>query len=97
MDDLVGMKEAIRDILNKLGSNATEVAESLRKAKVRGYRSRCMACPIARLLNKNLDLENLIVGSHSIMWGEGHGINTPGAIADFMNNFDLGWYEDLAL
>lgn len=86
-------------VLRALGNNATEVANSLKVRKIKGEKRAAEACPIRNYLasegfSTNVSSENIEIrdASHNPSLIS---ITTPNIIADFIDEFDRGWYPDL--
>jgi len=91
--------------LNGMGSDADEVAATLRSAGVRGYRGNSVECAIARYLSAVLCADPMVksvsVQVHSITvrtnpgYWLGTRVRVPSAIAHFISGFDRGRFPEL--
>ena len=93
--------------LDKLGSSADEIAETLSAAGIKGYPEDCFHCPLANWLTSTFslaehglraDVGSYEINIHNFASGEGVcTIHTSEAVADFVNDFDMGDFPNLAL
>lgn len=87
-------KERLTSVLRELGETVDDVARNLRECHVRGYRCNCAECPLAAYLVKAHGSWRVTV-THDGITADGVGVKTPAVLADFMDAFDSGHYDEL--
>jgi hypothetical protein len=94
------------ELLDALGPTATDVARNLQAAGIKGERAACYACPITvYLLNSDLGCTAVDTGDVEIaLWfGDDQAtadvvyVDTPDPVAQFIQQFDNGAYNQLAV
>jgi hypothetical protein len=92
------------ELLDALGPTATDVARNLQAAGIKGERAACARCPVAVYLLKS-DLSPLLIGvggdEIALYFDENYQIvvyvDTPDPVAQFIQRFDRGAYNQLAV
>lgn len=92
--------EKILAALAALGSNAYEIAETLREKGIKGDPAFCATCPIAVYLSRKLPTAKFFVTIHSVTWHArstfaSGGMDLPSAIKGFVRRFDDGEFDFL--
>lgn len=89
---------SLDEALTALGDTADQVAAHLRAKKITGCRFNACHCPVATYLAQSGVVEKPAVGDKTIGyladWGDVE-VQTPSAVADFINRFDAGEFPDL--
>jgi hypothetical protein len=95
------------ELLDALGPTVTDVARNLQAAGIKGERAACYACPITvYLLNSDLGCTAVDTGDVEIaLWFAEYPVaaddvvyvDTPDPVAQFINQFDNGAYNQLAV
>lgn len=82
-------------LLEKMGTTAAQVAETLRAAGIKGDHG-CHSCPVYRYL-KAKGGEGAIKAAYSYSWEDIDGFTHkyPNAVKGFISIFDNGGYNDL--
>lgn len=84
--------------LAELGTNADQVADSLRARAIKGFQNFPECCPIANLLTTLPGVHDVEVSEAAIQFAIGdqyQEIDTPEPVEKFVRNFDDGIYLDL--
>jgi hypothetical protein len=84
----------IYEALKKLGGNPDTVARRLKEAGIRGKRHDNECCPIARFINERFKPHFVDVHTEFIDCDVGQ-IETPPAVAQFIERFDTCYYPEL--
>ena len=90
----------VSKLLRGLGSSASQIAQKLKRAKIKGYPT-SIDCPIARYLRKRLGPDfSISVRTGGVVIRNPHrtvhlAINVPVPVMIFINTFDAGRYPFL--
>lgn len=82
----------LRD-LRKLGRTPQQIAQTLRRRRIKGQRCRGRSCPIARYLTR--EYHTIVDVSHRVIVVSPVSVHTPRPIIRFLDRFDRGEYEYL--
>jgi hypothetical protein len=92
------------ELLDALGPTATDVARNLQAAGIKGKRDACARCPVAvYLLKSDLSPRDVSVyaGEIALYYGDNYEdvlyVDTPDPVAQFIQQFDRGAYNQLAV
>ena len=102
MSDLTRIRKEAEAHLDGLGDTADLVAGQLLHLGITGARGGCTTCPIAVYLVTRINgVAEAVVraGYISLVLTSGWVVefDTPAAVGAFIGNFDLGFYNDLAV
>lgn len=90
--------EEIRDFIKSLGGSSIEIAQTLRAKNITGDRVDSKSCPLANVLNQELDDGKYKVGTDEIVyrkWFRTIHVYLPYSAGDFVRDFDTRRYPDL--
>jgi hypothetical protein len=87
--------KSIKELLNELGGNEKEIAQSLRAKNIKGVRNSYISCPIANYLRTSKS--NVCKINTSTYWSSvnDESFEHPQAVTDFIIAFDDMNYPDL--
>lgn len=83
----------LRQAIEQLGPTAGEVALQLYRRGIRGRKSSCTTCPVARYLRQN-GAERVSVGGQ-VVTADGATVRTPAFLRRFLWEFDRGTLPEL--
>lgn len=86
---------AVIEVLDALGTDGNQVAESLFRRGVNGYVGSVSRCPIANYLTAELDGAWCVTAADAMNLASLESFTVPGAVADFVEAFDAGKYPEL--
>lgn len=88
--------DTLAEELAALGATPAAVADTLRRAGVRGRRGDCTACPVAVYLARRLRPGGGFVSAGpDRCHADGTTVRTPGPVFRFVADFDGGAHPDL--
>lgn len=87
------------EVLESLGPDIVAVADTLRRAGIRGRRHDAFCCPVALYVAAGLgcpdnDNDHIAVGTDEVLVDDDE-IELPDHVVDFVTAFDNGSYPDL--
>ena len=85
----------IKDALAKLPNSSYEIAATLEKLGIQGYKKSLSACPLARYITKTCNVDTFVMWNRISVWGDVCYLPTDRSISQFIKDFDSGHFPEI--